>query len=94
MIQDLEEKHLEKYKAYDGKEADKILKHIPEISVYNHNYFIGLQRSELGSADLVYAESDDDNLTEFWVLHGSSSEYLGYELTDNPGIVITKYRTT
>jgi hypothetical protein len=42
----------------------KDLKHIPEISCYNSNYYIRLLPSNKTINDLLYALSDDDNTTE------------------------------
>jgi len=46
-------------------------KHIPEISEYNHNYYIGFDK------DLLFGRSDDDNTTEWWLISGIESAYLG-----------------
>jgi hypothetical protein len=45
--------------------------HIPEPSRYNSNYYIGLDK------DLLYAKSDDDNTTEWWLIIGATSFFLG-----------------
>ena len=37
----MDERFKEKYGVYDGIKVDTF-KHIPEISFYNHNYYIGL----------------------------------------------------
>lgn len=39
----MDKKFQEEYSAYDGAKVD-IFKHIPEISCYNHNYYVGLKR--------------------------------------------------
>ena len=44
---------------------------LEEISWYNFNYFVGLDR------DLLFAKSDDDNVTEWWLINGHESIYLG-----------------
>jgi hypothetical protein len=54
--------NLQKYN--NIKESE--FKHIPEISCYNHNYYIGLK--DKTTHDLLYAESDDDNYTEWFIL--------------------------
>jgi len=59
---------MEKY--INGLDMDQF-KHIKEISVYNHNYYIGLDN------DLLFGKSDDDNTTEWWVISGVNSNYLG-----------------
>jgi len=50
-------------------------KHIEEISCYNNNYFVGFDK------DLLFAESDDDNTTEWYLINGSQSVQIGYSLT-------------
>lgn len=57
-----------KYK--DGLDMEQF-EHIPRISCYNHNYYIGF------GGDLLFAKSDDDSTTEWWLVHGSNSTYLG-----------------
>lgn len=44
---------------YDGLYTDT-LRHIPEISFYNHNYYIGLKRGNSTIHDLLFAVSNDD----------------------------------
>lgn len=46
-------------------------KHIPSISKYNCNYYEGV------NGDLLYAEGDDDNWTEWWLVLGKRSVPLG-----------------
>ena len=59
---------LEKYK--DGLDMEQF-KNIEEISSYNFNYHVGLD------GDLLFAMSDDDNTTEWWVITGTTRTYLG-----------------
>lgn len=47
------------------------LTHIPEISVYNSNYYIGL------FGDLLFGKSDDDNRTEWYLVRNEWFYYLG-----------------
>ena len=47
------------------------LQHIPEASSYNHNYYIGVK------GGILYAKSDDDNTTEWWITDGINSGFLG-----------------
>ena len=42
--------------AYDGLHTDTF-KHIPEISYYNHNYYIGLKRGNNAIHDLLFAKA-------------------------------------
>lgn len=53
-------------KEYNGIYAEAF-RHISEISFYNHNYYIGLKRNSAKN-DLLYAESDDDNSTEWYIM--------------------------
>ena len=91
---------------YDGLHTDT-LRHIPEISCYNHNYYIGLKRGNSTIHDLLFAVSNDDSLTEWYIVLGNCIKYIGYEYSDkgviyrrnNYGIYNTvlytqKYRNT
>lgn len=39
--------------------------HLPQISWYNHNYYVGFNQ------DLLFGESDDDNTTEWYVINAN-----------------------
>ena len=52
-------------------------KHIPEISCYNNNYYVGLKRAGQVKHDLLFAKSDDDVLTDWFILGDESFIYLG-----------------
>ena len=66
---------------YDGLHTDT-LRHIPEISCYNHNYYIGLKRGNSTIHDLLFSVSNDDNLTEWYIVLGNCIKYIGYEYSD------------
>lgn len=70
-----------RYAAYDGIDTNTF-KHIPEISFYNNNYYIGLKRNNNVTHDLLFARSDDDNLTDWYIINGDSVTYIGYEYVD------------
>lgn len=56
---------------YAGLDMEQF-KIIPEVSYYNHNYHVGF------NGQLLYAHSDDDNTTEWYLVHGDREpEYLG-----------------
>jgi len=59
-----------------GTEMAK-LKHLPEISGYNENFYVGLNK------DLIYGASDDDNFTEWYLVDPpfNQSTYFGYSYT-------------
>jgi hypothetical protein len=51
---------------------------IEKISHYNRNYYIGFD------SDLLYAKSDDDNTTEWYLINGDSkSVFLGQSYTSH-----------
>lgn len=74
-------KRLEKYK--DGMKMDGLTR-LAEVSHYNHNYYVGLDK------DLLFALSDDDNTTEWWVVYGINNYYLG-ESYCSEGDVLNRY---
>lgn len=43
---------------------------------------MGLKRDKNVTNDLLFAHSDDDNQTDWYVLNGSFATYIGYEFTD------------
>jgi len=49
--------------------------HIPQISYYNSNYYIGFGK------DLLFAESDDDNLTEWYFISNNTFIKIGESYT-------------
>lgn len=77
----MDEHFKKKYDVYDGIDTSTF-KHIPEISFYNNNYFVGLKREKSVTHDLLFAHSDDDNQTDWYVINGNSVRYIGYEFTD------------
>ena len=46
-------------------------KRIEEISHYNYNYYVGFEK------DLLFAKSDDDCTTDWWLILSGQSHYLG-----------------
>ena len=77
----MDERFNKKYGVYDRIDTTTF-KHIPEISFYNNNYFIGLKRGGHVIHDLLFAHSDDDNFTQWYIVEGDSVTYIGYEYTD------------
>lgn len=53
----------------------KNLKHIPEISHYNYNYYVGIDK------DLLLAVSDDDNITEWFLSQHERFDKIGESYT-------------
>jgi len=62
---------MKKDKYINGLEMEQF-KHLPEISHYNYNYYVGFEN------DLLFGKSDDDNTTEWWLIVGDYEPiYLG-----------------
>lgn len=80
----MDENFKKKYGEYEGVDTNTF-KHIPEISCYNNNYYIGLKRKGCATNDLLLAQSDDDNNIEYYHIDGLVTTYIGYEFT-NEGI--------
>lgn len=54
----------------------KDFKHLPERSWYNHNFFSYLD-------NVLYAESDDDNYTEWFLLIGNQKVSFAESFTSD-----------
>ena len=74
-------------KIYEGLDLTKLYS-IKEISYYNHNYYIGFKRNNKVTNDLLFAESDDDNTTEIYLIEGSNSIHIGYCYTSDENKII------
>lgn len=62
------------YGYYDGENV-KNFEHLPVISVYNANYYRGIGK------DLLYAVSDDDMSTYWYVIQGAEKPaFIGYSI--------------
>lgn len=51
------------------------LKRLREISKYNSNYYVGIDN------DLLFALSDDDNTTEWFLISGLNTYFIGNSYT-------------
>ena len=69
----------------DGLKMDQF-KRIDEISHYNFNYFIGFDKN------LLFGKSDDDNTTEWWLISGDNTYYIG-ESYYSDGDKLNRYET-
>lgn len=82
------------YKKYYVDDLDmNQFKHIPELSCYNNNYYIGFKREGNSTCDLLFAASDDDNTTEWYIIIFDIDEniYLGDSFTST-GDKLNAYR--
>jgi len=75
-----------KHNQYKDGLALDTLNHIKELSVYNTNYYLGFDN------DLIYAESDDDNTTEWYLIKNKEFLYLG-ESYATEGDLLNRYET-
>lgn len=61
------------------------LKHIREISFYNHNYYIGVNNS------LIYAETDElSELTEYYHIQGNVVTHIGFAYSTDKYITLSQ----
>lgn len=82
----------DKYKCYEEFPISK-LKHIPEISWYNNNYYIGVKRET--NSDLIFEVCDKFmNLNEYYHVHGEVVTYIGYSLFDDEYITLQQEKLT
>lgn len=66
------------HKKYSAGTDMRQFKHIPEVSYYDHNYYVGFD------GELLYGQSDDDNTTEWYLVRGDNpSIYLGVSFTSD-----------
>lgn len=65
----------------DGTDMSQF-KRIDEISHYNRNFYAGFDKT------LLYAESDDDDTTEWSILVGYDFIHLGYSFTSEGDILV------
>lgn len=54
-------------------------KHVKDISSYNSNYYVGLK-----PGDILYADSDDDHTTEWYLIRNMEFIYLGESYSYGP----------
>lgn len=77
-----------KYKCYEGYPIEK-LKHIPEISCYNHNYYIGVKRDNIVIPDLIFTETDEcSEVTEYYHIDGDCTTHIGYAYASDEYITL------
>ena len=70
-----------KYSEYKDGLNMKGFDHIKQVSIYNHNYYVGMH------GDLLFGKSDDDNTTDWWVVSNQSFVYLGESYTSEGEIL-------
>lgn len=71
-------------KYINGLDMSKF-KHIPEISCYGNNYYIGFKQRGYAVCDLIYGESDDDNTTQWFIINldGGKNVQIGRSYCSN-----------
>ena len=73
-------------KYIEGIQMDNF-KHLPEISTYNRNYYVGYDK------DLLFGDSDDDNTTIWYLVYEEEFRYLGKSYTSEGDILINDGNT-
>jgi hypothetical protein len=61
--------------------------HLPDISTYNHNYYIINSR-------LLYGVSDDDNFTQWYWVRGDTVRTVGGSYCSDDNRIIVDYAYT
>ena len=85
---------LKKYEDYDKLET-KCLKHIPEKSCYNHNYYTGLKRKGETEHDTIYEVCNElTGLYEYFHVEGDIHTYIGYRFYDEDFITLESEQFT
>lgn len=83
-----------KYGCYENFRVDK-LKHIKELSTYNHNYYIGIQRENTESPDIIYVESDElSDTNEYYHVEGDNKIHIGYSYEGDEYITLQQEELT
>jgi len=67
-------------KLFEGVSVEDMV-HVPEISSYNHNYYMVENR-------LLFGKSDDDNFTQWYWIKGSSVQPIGGSYCSEGDIII------
>lgn len=68
----------ERYKRYESFPIE-YFKHIPEISFYNHNYYIGAKRDNSTCHDLIFAECDElAGVYDYYHINCNFVQHIGY----------------
>lgn len=80
MLQNMYNSNTRKLRYTEGLQMDQF-KRIEEISNYNLNYYIGLDK------DLLFSKSDDDNTTEWWIVSNRTFTYLGESYSNENDIL-------
>lgn len=76
-----------RYKHYETFPIEQ-LKHIPEISFYNHNYYIA-NHSCNNSSDLLYVETDEySEISEFYHVDGTRIIHIGFAYSSDKYITL------
>lgn len=76
------------YRRYEKFPIDK-LKHLPEISCYNHNYYVGVDK------ELIYVETDElSEISEFYLVTCSGYEFFGFAYPNDKYITLQEEELT
>lgn len=83
-----------KYHCYENYPIKK-LKHIPLISVYNHNYFFGLKRYNEMVPDMIYVETDEcSGISEYYHKDGEQLIHIGHSYAQDEFITLQQEELT
>lgn len=90
----MDELFYNRYKCYESFPiAD--FKHIPEISRYNSNFYMGVKRKGSEIYDLIYEECDElANMCEYYHVFGDTVQHIGYAYEGDKYITLCEEELT
>lgn len=84
----MDDRFYKRYRCYENYPIED-LKHIPEVSFYNHNYYIANNPNGYNSNDLIYVETDElSGIKEFYHINGDVIVHIGYAYTSDKYITL------
>lgn len=90
----MDKKFYLKYKHYESFPIEK-LSHLKDISVYNHNYYVGMKRENMIDNDLIYVETDElSGISEYYHIDNDKKIHFGYSYEGDKFITLQEEELT
>lgn len=78
----MDDRFYERYRCYENYPIEN-LNHLPDISLYNHNYYRGIDK------DIIYVETDElSGISEFYLVTRYRLEHFGFAYEDDEYITL------
>lgn len=82
-----------KYRNYESFPIEEFVL-IPDMSIYNHNYYLGLKRENMVT-DLIYVETDElSGISEYYHIDNNKKIHLGYSYEGDKFITLQEEELT